>query len=99
MFSFFPSTPFFCTRDPYTINKDEIVPDELRGNWGLSLFGDNLGSSFKLLRLSTLRLLIHLESLSISSLGNELPDSKKRKGIDGRPCLLSATSDSVWKAL
>jgi hypothetical protein len=90
------STPFFCVRETNTNSKDEILPSELQDNGGLSLFGDNLGSCSKLLRLSTLRLLVHFESVSAILLDN---NSKRRKGIDGRPCVLDSTSESVWKTL
>ncbi|KAI5069079.1 hypothetical protein GOP47_0015380 [Adiantum capillus-veneris] len=72
--------------------RKEFVPTELQEGGALSLLEKNLGSPNKLLRLSTLRLLIHLDDCMVAS--------KRRKNLDGSFSKSgSVTSDNIFEQL
>ncbi|MCO5560985.1 hypothetical protein L7F22_014605 [Adiantum nelumboides] len=74
----------------------ELVPLELQEGQAVSYLETNLGSPNKLLRLSTLRLLIRLDDCSV----DDLFESKRRKNLDGSFSKSGAvTSENIFEQL
>lgn len=90
---------FFVVRESSVVKISEIVPVELQEGQALSLLEKNLGSHSKLLRLSTLQLLVHLDGMFPVSLMDDSVLAKRRKSIDGRFYIGNiTTSDTVWSS-